>query len=320
MGEQPLPPHGACLLGSFNTTKYVTSDKTFDEFLFRRDIQAAVRAVDNVLESSIYPLEEQRQAALDKRRMGLGVTGMANTIEYLWGCRYGTPEYIERQEYILGILRDTAYSTSVSLSIEKGPFPLYDHAMLDSDFCKTLPYGIQDSIRKYGIRNSHLLSIAPTGTISLCADNVSSGIEPVFSHSFNRKMVMPDGVREETVEDYAVFKWGHKCVTANEVTVERHVDVLTSASYFVDSACSKTCNVGDHVSWEDFKSVYMRAYDGGASGCTTYRAAGKRAGILTASTEETVVEEPPVEDPNWVDEGGQACYYDPTTGTRSCDE
>lgn len=223
------------------------------------------------------------------------------------------------------IIRDGCYRASVDLAVEKGPFPLYDELMLESEFCKTLPKDIREDIRRNGIRNSHLLSVAPTGTISLSADNVSSGIEPVFSHYYDRIIQTFDGPREERVEDYAYREWGIKGKTANELSVFDHVKVLNVASEYVDSACSKTCNVGDDVGWEDFKQVYMDAYEGGASGCTTFRASGKRYGILNASTSEDVAEEPmddvgvtPVTENDQGDVGG-ACYYDPQTGRRQCE-
>jgi ribonucleoside-diphosphate reductase alpha chain len=189
---------------------------------------------------------------------------------------------------------------------------------LDSEFAQTLPEDIRKDISKYGIRNSHLLSVAPTGTISLSADNVSSGIEPVFSYYYDRTIITFDGPQTERVEDYGYRVFGVKGKTADELSVFDHVKVLNSASKYVDSACSKTCNVGDDVSWEDFKNVYMQAYEGGASGCTTFRASGKRYGILNASASEEVVEEKSIDVKNYLDEG-VACYYDIETGLRKCE-
>jgi ribonucleoside-diphosphate reductase alpha chain len=189
---------------------------------------------------------------------------------------------------------------------------------LDSEFALTLPAKIRKSIAKHGIRNSHLLSVAPTGTISLSADNVSSGIEPVFSHFYDRTIQTFDGPTIERVDDYGYREFGIKGKTADELSVFDHVRVLNVASQYVDSACSKTCNVGDDVSWEDFKKVYMQAYEGNSSGCTTFRASGKRFGILNASASEDVVEEKPAEKDNFIEEGG-ACYFDPSTGLRKCE-
>ena len=321
-GEQPLPPYGACLLGSFNLTKYISMmpDGTyaFNMNMLKNDIPHVVRAMDNVCDRATFPLPEQEQEAQNKRRMGLGVTGVANCLEAM-GHEYGSDDFIHWMEKIMTVIRDGCYMTSVALAVEKGAFPLYNPSYLDSDFAKTLPASIRSLISAHGIRNSHLLSVAPTGTISLSADNVSSGIEPVFSHSYDRTIQTFDGPRIETVEDYGYREFGVKGKTADELSVFDHVKVLNSASKFVDSACSKTCNTGDDVSWEDFKRVYMEAYEGGASGCTTFRASGKRYGILNASASEDVVEQPPVEEnQDFVEEGG-ACYFDPATGLRKCE-
>ena len=320
-GEQPLPPNGACLLGSFNLVKYVTAHDSgykFDYKRLRHDIPAVVRAMDNVVDRATYPLPAQELEAKSKRRMGLGVTGVANAIEAL-GHEYGSPMFLNTLEEIMKTIRDTCYKASVSLAIEKGPFPLYKKELLDSDFAKTLPDDIRDLIERHGIRNSHLLSVAPTGTISLSADNVSSGIEPVFSYGFDRTIQTFDGPRVERVDDYGYRVFAVKGRKADDLPVMAHVKVLNLASQYVDSACSKTCNVGDDVTWDEFKEVYMAAYDGGASGCTTFRASGKRYGILNASASEDVAPEAEeVDNSDYVDEGG-ACYYDPATGLRQCE-
>ena len=320
-GEQPLPPNGACLLGSFNLVKYIEGADGSYSFNFEKlkhDIPAVVRAMDNVVDRAVYPLPAQELEAKSKRRMGLGVTGVANAIEAL-GCEYGSTYFLDVLEKIMLTIRDTCYRTSVSLAIEKGPFPLYRGEMLESDFGKTLPNDIRDLIERHGIRNSHLLSVAPTGTISLSADNVSSGIEPVFSYGFDRTIQTYDGPRVERVDDYGFRVFGVKGRKADDLPVMAHVKVLNLASRYVDSACSKTCNVGDDVTWSEFKDVYMAAYDGGASGCTTFRASGKRYGILNASASEDVAPvEEEVDNSDYVDEGG-ACYYDPATGLRQCE-
>lgn len=321
-GEQPLPPNGACLLGSWNLVKYIYKDENgvyqFDYEKLKHDIPPVVRAMDNVVDRATYPLPSQELEAKSKRRMGLGVTGVANAIEAL-GFPYGSDLFMDTLEKIMKTIRDTCYQTSVALSIEKGPFPLYDSKLLESDFAKTLPDDIRELIITHGLRNSHLLSVAPTGTISLSADNVSSGIEPVFSYGFDRTIQTYDGPRVERVDDYGYRVFGVKGGKADDLPVMAHVKVLNLASRYVDSACSKTCNVGEDVTWSEFRDVYMAAYDGGASGCTTFRAAGKRYGILNASASEDVA--PVVEDQengDYVDEGG-ACYYDPTTGLRQCE-
>lgn len=319
-GEQPLPPNGACLLGSFNLVKYIVEHDgkyVFNTNQLRNDIPHVVRAMDNVVDRATYPLPEQEQEAKNKRRMGLGVTGVANAIEAL-GFEYGSDQFLRTLEEIMTVIRNVAYRTSVELAIEKGPFPLFSQAYLGSEFAQTLPEDIVDLIKRFGIRNSHLLSVAPTGTISLSADNVSSGIEPVFSHYYDRTIQTFDGPKVERVEDYGYRVFGVKGKTADELSVFDHVKVLNLASQFVDSACSKTCNVGDNISWEEFKDVYMKAYEGGASGCTTFRASGKRYGILNASASEDVAEEPQVEEDNFIEEGG-ACYFDVATGLRKCE-
>lgn len=315
-GEQPLPPYGACLLGSFNLVKYVKpNSKEFDYNKFREDIPHVVRAMDNIIDVGHYPLPAQEEEGKNKRRMGLGLTGVANAIE-AQGKPYGSEEFLEELEKICIVLRDECYRASVQLAEEKGPFPLFDtEKYLSGKFVQTLPEDIKEGIKAHGIRNSHLTSIAPTGTISLSADNVSSGIEPVFTYEYERTIQTFDGPIYETVSDYAYREWGVEGRTANEIEVEDHVRVLSLVQKYVDSACSKTCNVGDNVSWERFKEVYMTAYDTGAKGCTTFRAAGKRYGILNEkpSDTETVVKEY-IDDEDSV----EACFIDPQTGQPSC--
>lgn len=311
-GEQPLPPHGACLLGSLNLTKYIAwqpdgnSALDYDQLL--TDIPHIVRAMDNIIDRAIYPLAEQRDSAMAKRRMGLGVTGLANAGEAL-GYSYGCDEFLTFQHLVMAFIRDHIYLASVELAKEKGAFPLFDaDKYLQSEFAQTLPPVIRKAIKKHGIRNSHLLSIAPTGTISNVADNVSGGIEPPFSLFYDRKVQTFEGEKVERVSDYAYREWGVAGKTALELSPEDHVRVLTVASQYVDSACSKTINIGDDVTWDDFQAVYRSAYDGGASGCTTFRAAGKRAGILEAAASEDVAE----------DVSG-ACTIDFETGIRTCE-
>ena len=306
-GEQPLPPYGACLLGSFNLTKYIV-DKTFNFKQFKEDIPIVVQAMDNVIDRTIYPLKQQSDEAKDKRRMGLGVTGLANAGEML-GTPYASPEFLVWAEKIFACLRDNCYKASARLAGIKGCFPLYREEYLQSNFIRTLPASVKKEIRENGIRNSHLISIAPTGTISLVADNVSGGIEPTFSHAYERIIQTFDGPKTENVEDYAYAR-GVKGRSANDISVQDHLAVLLLAQHYVDSACSKTCNVGDDTSYEDFKKVYVDAWRGGAKGCTTFRMSGKRFGILTTieETVEMAKEEGPVE----------ACFIDPQTGQREC--
>lgn len=319
-GEQPLPPQGACLLGSFNLTKYTHEDEDghyyFDFNQFKADIPHVVRAMDNVIDRTIYPLKEQQDEAKNKRRMGLGVTGLANAGELI-GYPYGSEEFLKWAEKVFSCLRDNTYLTSALLAKEKGTFPLYRPEYLKSNFIRTLPASVKKEIREYGIRNSHLTSIAPTGTISLVADNVSGGIEPVFSHYYDRTIQTFDGARVERVEDYAYAR-GVAGRTSSEISVQDHLAVLLLAQHYVDSACSKTCNVGDDVSYEEFKQVYVDAWKGGAKGCTTFRVSGKRFGIFN----ETVEEEEKVSGTNeeMAQEEGtvEACFIDPTTGQKEC--
>lgn len=323
-GEQPLPPYGACLLGSFNLVKYayVKEDGSwdFDWVQFKKDIRTCVRAVDNIIDRTTYPLPQQEVEAKSKRRMGLGLTGVANCIETVWDTSYGTPAFLQALESILKVLRNVAYRTSIQLAKEKGAFPLYDTKYLEGQFIRSLPQDIRDEISSFGIRNSHLLSIAPTGTISLTADNVSSSIEPVFTHRYTRTLRDFDGTRDEEVTDFAYREWGIKGRTADQVSPEDHVKVLNLASRYVDSAVSKTCNIGPSVTWEEFKNVYIQAYEGGASGCTTFRSAGKRYGVLNAvSTEPREDREVLGSNSEGSIEEGQACYFDPETGRRSCE-
>lgn len=316
-GEQPLPPYGACLLGSFNLVKYVDfENKVFDMGQFKEDIPHVVRSMDNIIDVGIYPLPAQEEEGKNKRRMGLGVTGLANALESL-GLPYGSDGFLNATEEIVETLRDECYRASVELAKEKGSFPLFDkEKYLEGKFIQRLPDDIREGIAKYGIRNSHLTSIAPTGTISLSADNISSGIEPVFTHTYTRTIQTFDGPAHEEVSDYAYREWGIKGRTASEISVEEHVEVLNTVQEYIDSACSKTCNVGDDVDWERFKDVYLQAYKGGAKGCTTFRAAGKRYGILNETPKE---EEEPIEKEYVDDEDSvQACFINPQTGQPEC--
>ena len=318
-GEQPLPYYGACLLGSFNLTAYLNPIQdgqdfgyTFNMHQFRKDIPHVVRATDNVIDRTIYPLKNQEDEAKNKRRMGLGITGLANTGELL-GYRYGTPEFNKWAESVFKALRNGTYAASVRLAQEKGPFPLFRSEYNQSDFIKTLPYQLRKDIKEYGIRNSHLTSYAPTGTISLVANNISSGIEPVFSHSYERTIQTFEGPKVEEVKDFA-YERGVKGKTSNEVTIQEHLDILALASHYVDSAVSKTCNVGDNVSFEEFKQVYYKAWQMGCKGITTFRASGKRFGILNeVKTEETDSTEQ-VE----TEIKAEACYINPETGVKEC--
>lgn len=318
-GEQPLPPFGACLLGSFNWVKYlrrdVHGDYRFDMEKMQRDIPHIVRAMDNVIDRTIYPLDEQQYEASAKRRMGLGATGVANALEAM-GLPYGSADALECVHQIMEAFTNGCYMASAELAREKGAFPLFDEEKyLEGDFIKKLDPWVQSAIRAWGIRNSHLTSIAPTGSISLAADNISSAIEPPFSLEFERVVQEWDGERTEKVSDWAWRELGIAGRTALDLSPSDHVDMLTTFQYWVDSACSKTCNIGDEVTFEEFKDVYMQAYVGGAKGCTTFRAAGKRFGILSTSNEANDEQEDTAAD----SDNGEACMFDPETGKRSCE-
>lgn len=293
-GEQPLPPFGACLLGSFNLVRYVggpAAERAFDWEQFRADIPHVVRAMDNVVDRALYPLPEQRHEAVSKRRMGLGVTGLANAAEAL-GLPYASPGFMDFQLRVLEELREASYMASAALAAEKGPFPKFDADLyLSGEFVKTLPDHVRAAIRRNGIRNSHLTSIAPTGTISFCADYVSSGVEPVFEYEGRRKVKMPEGDVIVDVSDYGLREFGVRGRLASEVTAQEHVDVVAAAAALVDSAVSKTCNVDGSMPWEDFKGLYVQAWERGCKGLTTFNRDGKRMGILLGK-EDPAVETP----------------------------
>lgn len=275
--------------------------------------------MDNIHDNTVFPLEQQAEESRNKRRMGLGVTGVANAGEVL-GYSYGSPEFLIWLEHVLETIRDHVYASSAVLAMEKGAFPLYEaDKYLQAEFIQTLPEWVRNLIEQHGIRNSHLLSIAPTGTISLTADNVSSGIEPVFSHYYDRTIRTFDGERVERVEDYAYREWGVKGKTAGECTAQEHLGVLSVSSKYVDSSVSKTINVLPSIPWEDFKNIYIDAWKTGCKGCTTFNSGGKRFGILNVVDDgdsSAGVSGPDGNDAS--DSEALACYIDPTTGVKEC--
>ena len=285
-GEQPLPPYGACLLGSINLAALVqdpfTEQAALDEAELARLAETAVRFLDDVIDISQYPLPEQAHEAKAKRRIGLGVTGLADAL-ILSRVRYGSAQALHLVERWLGILEHAAYRASGALAAEKGAFPLFDRARyLAHPRIAALPGDVREAIRANGLRNGLLTSIAPTGTISLFAGNVSSGIEPVFAYRYRRRILMPDG-REafEEVEDFAHRLHRETAgadrplpdyfVAANALTPSEHVRMQAAAQRHVDSAISKTINCAEDISFEAFKGVYAEAYASGCKGCTTYR-------------------------------------------------
>lgn len=297
--EQPGPANMACLLGAFNMVKYVLSDATIDTHALSRDVHLAVRALDNAIDKATFPIPEQKAEALNKRRMGLGTTGMANAIEAV-GPPYGSPNYLALQDIVFGVIRDEAYLASAQLAKEKGTFPMYDaEKYTKGEFFKTLPEHVQEAIRTYGLRNSHLTTQAPAGTISITADNVSSGIEPTFSEEAERTIITKDGPVIRSMPDYGVKYLGTNPRTTEHVTVQEHIDVLLSAQRHVDSAVSKTLTVRQGTPWEEFTRIYSDCWEGGAKGCTTFRPDGKRAGVLRKKKSET-------------------CSINPETGERDC--
>ena len=310
-GEQPLPPYGACLLGSFNLVKYMEKANqhkdyyTFDYLQFKMDIPHVVRAMDNVIDRTQYPLVAQEKEAKAKRRMGLGITGLANVLT-LMGIKYGSSEAVRITRKITKTLMCGTYETSAILAKEKGTFPLYSDEYLDSKFIQRLPLDIQDLIKRHGIRNSHLTSIAPTGTISFTADNISSGVEPVFSNQLDRTVQTEQGPIIVPLKDYVYNTYGLRNVEADDLSTDDHLDMQIAVQPFVDSAVSKTINVSEKVTFDEFKDIYMKAWKGKLKGCTTFRLAGKRYGILNK------VE--PLEEPI----EGAACFIDPATGNKEC--
>lgn len=285
-GEQPLPPYGACLLGSVNLAAMIAQpfgdDARIDGDDLDQVVRLAVRMMDNVVDVSNYPLDEQAHEARAKRRIGLGVTGLADAL-IMCGLRYGSDEAAEQARVWMAAIERSAYLASIDLAAEKGAFPLYDEeGYLASGHVRTMDDDIRAGIAENGIRNALLTSIAPTGTISIFADNVSSGIEPVFSYRYERKVLQPDGSRKsETVTDFAYRRYraqfGEEAalpqafVTVQELKPRDHIVMQAALQPFVDSSISKTVNCPEDISFEDFKDVYRQAYETGLKGCTTYR-------------------------------------------------
>jgi ribonucleoside-diphosphate reductase alpha chain len=297
-GEQPLPPYGACLLGSINLARLVAdpfeTNAHLDQEAMQDLVATAVRMMDNVVDVSKFPLEAQAEEAQNKRRIGLGVTGLADALLML-GLEYGTDEAARQTEEWLHSIARAAYLASVDLAKEKGAFPLFDaEKYLASGNMMNMDEDVREAIREHGIRNALLTSIAPTGTISLYAGNVSSGIEPVFAYAYTRKVLQKDGSRtEEEVVDYAVQMYREKFgddaklpgyfVNAQTLSPAAHVKMQAAAQKWIDSSISKTINCPEDISFDDFKDVYMQAWDQGCKGCTTYRPNDVTGSVLSVS-------------------------------------
>jgi ribonucleoside-diphosphate reductase alpha chain len=284
-GEQMLPPYGACLLGSINLAALVEQPFTDGAELCDDELGAitrtAVRMLDNVIDISRYPLPEQEAEAKAKRRIGLGVTGLADALLFC-GAAYGSPRAVELTRRWLGVIKREAYRASAGLAAEKGPFPLYDSVMLERPNLAALDDDVRAIIAEHGLRNGCLTSIAPTGTTSLLAGNVSSGIEPVFAYAYERRILQPDGsARMEPVEDYAMRVWRSArgdaappvelFVSAQTLKPSHHLTMQAAAQALVDSSISKTVNCPEDITFADFNEIYLQGYESGCKGLTTYR-------------------------------------------------
>lgn len=313
-GEQPLPPYGACLLGSINLARLVVDPfegtAQLDEELLKGLVATAVRMMDNTVDASKFPLEAQAREAENKRRIGLGVTGLADAL-LMVGVRYGSKEAAELTEKWLHQVARASYLASVDLAKEKGAFPLFDAGpYLASGTMVGMDADVRDAIKAHGIRNALLTSIAPTGTISLYAGNASSGIEPVFAYSYTRKVLQKDGSRtEEEVTDYAVQMWRDKFgdkelpdyfVNAQTLLPADHVRMQAAAQKWIDSSISKTINCPEDIDFETFKNVYLEAYESGCKGCTTYRPNAVTGSVLSVSEKSEATPE--------VDKGADVIY------------
>lgn len=318
-GEQPLPPYGACLLGSINLPKFLTNQGTerlndsvvrrygFDWDLFDHVVGVGVRALDNVVDRTTYPLYEQEKEAKSKRRMGLGIMGLANAGEAL-GYPYGSEAFCAFTDQVLERLQAASYKAGARLAKEKGAFPLFDLSEYQKgEQYQMLPPDVQALIDKHGLRNSHYTSIAPTGTIAICADNVSSGLEPVVDYEYERQVMKADGTPQTfRFTDYGYGQLGVKGKRLKDVTLSEHVDVLFACAKRIDSSVSKTINVGPKVTYSEFKDIYLQSYERGCKSCTTFRINGKKAGIFAIEGNEEG------------ESDGGACYVDPSTNEKVC--
>lgn len=313
-GEQPLPPYGACLLGSVNLARHVfapfTEQADVDMAELEKSVRTGIRLLDSVVDTSKFPLPEQEKEAKKKRRVGLGVTGLADLL-FMTGYRYGSQQAVMKTEEIMINIAIWAYEESIKMAKEFGPAPCLQtlearEKFIQSGFMKRMPQFIKEEILEYGIRNTHLLSVAPTGTISMYAGNVSSGGEPIFAPEYIRKVTNDDGTkREEKVFDYAVLKfhehfdqkqpfngdakdrwWKLYMATAQDLEPRDHIVMQAVLQKWVDSSISKTVNLPEDISFENFKAVYDLAYAMGCKGCTTYRPNDVTGSVLSVETKE----------------------------------
>ncbi|MDP1631223.1 MAG: adenosylcobalamin-dependent ribonucleoside-diphosphate reductase [Caulobacter sp.] len=300
-GEQMLPAYGACLLGSINLARLVdrpfATNAGIDEAVLGDLARVAVRFLDNVIDISRFPLEAQAVEARSKRRLGIGVTGLADALIFC-GARYGGDQAVALTQHWLGVIKREAYRASAELAAEKGPFPLYDPCILDRPNLLSLDEDVRSLISAHGLRNGCLTSIAPTGTTSLLAGNVSSGVEPVFAYAYSRKVRQPDGgTREEAVEDYALAVWkrlngdapppSNVFASAQDLVPADHLRMQAAAQTMVDSSISKTVNCPEAISFSDFSNIYRAGYRAGCKGLTTYRPNSVTGSVLSVTGSAT---------------------------------
>ncbi len=297
-GEQPLPPYGACLLGSINLARLIErpfeAGARLDTGKLAERVRLAVRLLDNCIEISGYPLEQQRLEARAKRRIGLGITGLADALIFV-GATYGTPEAADLAANWMALVEREAYLASAELAAEKGSFPLFDaDRFLAAANVGRLDAEVRRAIEVNGIRNGCLTSVAPTGTISLLAGNVSSGVEPVFDFEYERRIRRPDGTsEEERVEDFAFSvyraRFGAEAplpaafITTAGLAPQAHLRMQAALQRHVDSSISKTINCPADIAFETFQDIYLQAYDMGLKGCTTFRPNPVTGSVLTSS-------------------------------------
>lgn len=302
-GEQPLPPNGTCNLGAVNLSRMVkkpfTDKASFDFELLKQVAAIGVRFLDNVIDVTNYPLQEQKTEELNKRRLGLGVSGLADAIAQM-GLRYGSQKSVDLTERIMETVCQAAYQASVTLAKERGPFPLYKSAFLESPFIRTrVDYATQEQIKVHGIRNGVLLTVAPTGTTSILYGNISSGIEPVFDHYAKRNIRQADNsFKQYDTEGYLATTWKAQhtpgelpayCVTMKDLAVEDHLMIQAAVQRWVDASVSKTINLPKETTYEQFTKVYDLAYSLGCKGCTTYRPSDIRGSILSSSGDTVAI-------------------------------